>query len=170
MYACMHACMYACMYIYAIIAIHIIHQLGFQPHNTRIIRIYLYWEITGFQNVASPPSTVPGHCADKHVLGCSMSSKGAGVEEAKASGLYSRHVYSLLKVMKLEKRAGMGQGWVQISRWFKVSYLERGSTFRTILLIFIAHFQNHYMFLRFDVDWPDRDGEELEWNPGIQVC
>jgi len=39
-----------------------------------------------------------GHCADKHVLGCSSSSKSK-VEGKKDNGLYTRHVYSLLKVM-----------------------------------------------------------------------
>ena len=46
-----------------------------------------------------------GHCADKHVLGCSSSSK-TKVEGKKDNGLYTRHVYSLLKVMILGTEVG----------------------------------------------------------------
>ena len=98
------------------IASHWIHPLGFQPHNTAPGLLGSGKSLP----VASGP-VPPGHCADKHVLGCSMSSKGAGVEEAKASGLYSRHVYSLLKVMKLGQ-TGMG------------SDIKIGSAFRMILV------------------------------------
>ena len=46
------------------------------------------------------PILVTGLCADQHVLGCSSSSK-TKVEGKKDNGLYTRHVYSLLKVMIL---------------------------------------------------------------------
>lgn len=86
-----------------------------------------------------------GHCADKHVLGCSMSSKGAGVEEAKASGLYSRHVYSLLKVM--------------------TETLDDGSPVR------LVHLRNPWGHKEWNGDWADQgDQEESKWKENPQLA
>ncbi|CAJ1329468.1 unnamed protein product, partial [Effrenium voratum] len=44
-------------------------------------------------------TTLQTHIADQHVLACSCSGKSSGAEQALANGLYTFHVYSLLKVL-----------------------------------------------------------------------
>eukprot|EP00913_Durusdinium_trenchii_P035524 g33244.t1 len=43
--------------------------------------------------------TLQEHICDRHVMGCSIAGNSAGAEGAKGNGLYTNHVYSLLKII-----------------------------------------------------------------------
>ncbi|CAK9116919.1 unnamed protein product [Durusdinium trenchii] len=79
-----------------------------------------------------------GHCADKHVLGCSIAGNSSGAEEAKGNGLYTKHVYSLLKVLDEQT--------------------DDGTPVKLVKL------RNPWGYKEWKGDWADQcDGEESKW-------
>ena len=96
------------------------------------------------------PILVTGLCADQHVLGCSSSSK-TKVEGKKDNGLYTRHVYSLLKVMIL------GSGLVFFVFFGKDGYEESCKH---------EDFLSFYKLLR-DVSWTRQRSSSMiqRWGP-----
>ncbi|CAK9022310.1 unnamed protein product [Durusdinium trenchii] len=86
-----------------------------------------------------------GHCADKHVLGCSIAGNSSGAEEAKGNGLYTKHVYSLLKVLDEQT--------------------DDGTPVKLVKL------RNPWGYKEWKGDWADQcDGEESKWKENPQLA
>eukprot|EP00913_Durusdinium_trenchii_P008763 g8229.t1 len=108
------------------------------------------WNLGGVEqdeHLFDCPSFKPaaGHCADKHVLGCSIAGNSSGAEEAKGNGLYTKHVYSLLKVLDEQT--------------------DDGTPVKLVKL------RNPWGYKEWKGDWADQcDGEESKWKDNPQLA